>query len=45
MTGLVDAVLSRSLFYLALRSMHMSVHALALILSPIVAVLWSCCRR
>ncbi len=40
-TGLVDIVLSRSLFYLALRWMHMSVHAIVLALSPVVAILWS----
>ena len=39
--GTVDVVISRSIFYLALRWMKMSVHTIVLTLSPVVAVLWT----
>lgn len=39
--GVVDVVLSRLCFYWALRHMTMSVHALILTVSPVLAVLWS----
>ena len=40
-TATVDVTISRSLFYLVLRRMKMSVHSIVLTLSPVVAVLWS----
>lgn len=39
--GTVDIVLSRTLYYLALRQLTMSVHSVVLTLSPVTAVLWS----
>ncbi len=39
--GTVDVVISRSLFYLALRRLSMSLHAIVLTLSPVATVLWS----
>jgi drug/metabolite transporter (DMT)-like permease len=41
MTGTVDVVISRSLFYLVLRRMQMSVHTIVLTLSPAAAILWA----
>ena len=40
-TATVDVTISRSLFYLVLRRMKMSIHSIVLTLSPVVAVLWS----
>lgn len=40
LVGTVDVVLSRTLYYLALRRLTMSMHTLALTLSPIAAILW-----
>jgi len=40
-TATVDVTISRSLFYLVLRRMKMSVHSIVLTFSPVVAVLWS----
>jgi drug/metabolite transporter (DMT)-like permease len=37
----VDVVISRALFYVALRRMDMSIHAIILTLSPVATVLWS----
>lgn len=37
----VDVVISRSLFYLSLRRMPMSIHTVILTLSPVVTILWS----
>ena len=37
----VDVVISRSLFYLSLRRMPMSIHTIILTLSPVVTILWS----
>ena len=37
----VDVVLSRVLYYLALRRLQVSHHAIVLTLSPVIAVLWS----
>ena len=37
----VDVVASRVLYYLALRRLQMSHHAILLTLSPVIAVLWS----
>lgn len=39
LTGTVDVVLSRTLYYLTLRALPMSVHAVILTLSPVVAIL------
>lgn len=41
LVGTVDVVLSRTLYYLALRRLTMSMHTLALTLSPIAAILWA----
>ncbi len=41
MTGIVDVVISRALFYLVLRQMKMSVHTIVLTLSPVAAILWA----
>lgn len=40
-TGTVDVALSRTLYYLALRRLTVSVHALIFTLSPVVAILWA----
>ncbi len=39
MTGTVDVVISRALFYYVLRRMTMSIHSIVLTLSPVVAIL------
>jgi drug/metabolite transporter (DMT)-like permease len=39
--GTVDVVISRSLYYLALRRLPMSIHAIILTLSPVLTVGWS----
>lgn len=39
--GTVDVVISRSLFYLSLRRMPMSIHTIILTLSPVVTIGWS----
>ncbi len=41
MTGTVDVVISRSLFYLVLRRMTMSIHSIVLTLSPVAAISWA----
>ena len=41
LVGTVDVVLSRTLYYLALRRLKLSVHTLVLTLSPIAAIAWS----
>lgn len=41
LTGTVDVVISRSLYYMALRRLKVSIHALILTLSPVVAILWT----
>ena len=38
--GTVDIVISRTLYYVALRRLKLSIHAVVLTLSPAVAVLW-----
>ena len=40
-TGTLDVVIGRTLYYLALRRIKMSVHSIVLTLSPLAAVLWS----
>lgn len=37
----VDVVISRSLFYLSLRRIPMSIHTIILTLSPVVTIIWS----
>ncbi len=39
--GTVDVVISRVLYYLALRRLRMSVHTVILTLSPVITILWS----
>lgn len=39
--GTVDIIFSRILYYVALRRLRMSVHAILLTLSPVVTILWS----
>jgi drug/metabolite transporter (DMT)-like permease len=39
--GTVDVVISRVLYYLALRRLKMSMHTIILTLSPVLTVLWS----
>jgi drug/metabolite transporter (DMT)-like permease len=39
--GSVDVLLSRVLYYLALRRLRMSFHAILLTLSPVITILWS----
>jgi drug/metabolite transporter (DMT)-like permease len=41
LAGTVDVVLSRALYYLALRRLSVSLHSLIFTLSPVVAILWS----
>ena len=41
LAGTVDVVISRVLYYLALRRLRMSFHAILLTLSPAITVLWS----
>ena len=41
LTGSVDVVISRTLYYLALRRLSISVHSLVLTLGPVAAILWS----
>ncbi|HXF60804.1 MAG TPA: DMT family transporter [Caldilineaceae bacterium] len=39
--GTVDVVISRSLYYLALRRLPMTIHAIVLTLSPVATILWA----
>jgi drug/metabolite transporter (DMT)-like permease len=41
LTGTVDIVISRALYYLALRRLEMSLHTVMLTLSPVVTMGWS----
>jgi len=41
LAGTFDVVISRVLYYLALRRLQMSYHAIILTLSPVITVLWS----
>jgi drug/metabolite transporter (DMT)-like permease len=41
LTATVDTVISRALFYLLLRRLKMSIHAIVLTLSPVAAILWT----
>jgi drug/metabolite transporter (DMT)-like permease len=41
LTGTVDIVVSRVLYYLALRRLHLSYFTILLTLSPVITILWS----
>lgn len=41
LAGTVDVVISRVLYYLALRRLRMSFHTVILTLSPVITILWS----
>lgn len=41
LVGTVDVVVSRTLYYVALRRLKMSIHSIVLTLSPVAAVVWS----
>jgi drug/metabolite transporter (DMT)-like permease len=41
LAGTVDVVISRTLYYLSLRRLSVSIHALIFTLSPVVAILWA----
>jgi len=41
LVGTLDVAISRALYYLALRRLKMSIHAIILTLSPVAAILWS----
>jgi drug/metabolite transporter (DMT)-like permease len=39
--GTVDVTISRSLYYLALRRITMSIHAIILTISPVISIVWA----
>ncbi len=41
LVGTVDVVVSRTLYYIALRRLRMSIHSIVLTLSPVAAICWS----
>jgi len=41
LVGTVDVVVSRTLYYVALRRLRMSIHSIVLTLSPVAAICWS----
>ena len=41
LVGTVDVVVSRTLYYVALRRLKMSIHSIVLTLSPVAAICWS----
>ena len=41
LVGTMDVVISRSLYYLALRQLKLTLHAIVLTVSPVVAIVWS----
>ncbi|MFQ5613910.1 MAG: EamA family transporter [Anaerolineae bacterium] len=41
LVGTVDVIVSRALYYLALRRLRMSLHSIVLTLSPVATILWS----
>ena len=41
LVGTVDVTISRSIYYLSLRRLNLSIHTLVLTLSPVVAILWT----
>jgi drug/metabolite transporter (DMT)-like permease len=41
LTGTVDVVISRVLYYLALRRLRLSIHTVILTLSPVITIFWS----
>jgi drug/metabolite transporter (DMT)-like permease len=41
LAGTIDVAVSRTLYYLALRRLKLTVHTILLTLSPVIAILWS----
>lgn len=41
LVGTIDVVVSRSVYYIALRRLDLSIHTLVLTLSPVVTVIWT----
>ena len=41
LVGTIDVTLSRSIYYLSLRRLDLSIHTLVLTLSPVVAIVWT----
>jgi len=41
LVGTVDIVISRSLYYIVLRRLKLSIHSVVLTLSPVLAILWT----
>ena len=41
LAGTFDVVISRGLYYLALRRLDLSLHAIVLTLSPVIAIMWT----
>jgi drug/metabolite transporter (DMT)-like permease len=41
LTAVMDVIISRLLFYVALRRMTMNIHTIVLTLSPVATILWS----
>jgi drug/metabolite transporter (DMT)-like permease len=41
LTGTVDVTISRALYYLTLRRLNLSLHAIILTLSPVASILWT----
>jgi drug/metabolite transporter (DMT)-like permease len=41
LVGTIDVTFSRSIYYLALRRLNLSIHTLVLTLSPVVAIIWT----
>jgi drug/metabolite transporter (DMT)-like permease len=41
LVGTIDVVISRTLFYLTLRKLKLSIHTIALTISPLVAIIWA----
>jgi drug/metabolite transporter (DMT)-like permease len=41
LVGTVDVVVSRTLYYVALRRLKMSVHSIVLTVSPVATIVWS----
>jgi drug/metabolite transporter (DMT)-like permease len=41
LVGTMDITFSRSIYYLALRRLNLSIHTLVLTLSPVVAIIWT----
>jgi drug/metabolite transporter (DMT)-like permease len=41
LVGTIDVMFSRSIYYIALRRLNLSIHTLVLTLSPVVTILWT----